>query len=104
MKPVVISWGFNPYNGKPYLDCYLTINDLDDTTAIRMIDLRGKTQGTQMALLRIPKGCHREDIEEYISYNTAEVIETLRKARITPNDILRKKYSESNAIDFIMDA
>ena len=103
MKQVVITWGFNQYNGEPYLDCYLEITDCDkDGTAVKMMDLRGRSQGTTLALIRVPTECQREDIANYIKMNTSDVIELLKKAKVHVNEITRKRMSENNAIDFIM--
>lgn len=102
MKPIVITWGFSTQDGKPYLDCYHEVADLDTGHEIRMMDLRGKTQGTRLALFKVPKEFKREDMEKFIEFSGEEEISKLRKAQINVNEILRKRYSESNAIDFIL--
>jgi len=102
MKPIVITWGYSQNDGKPYLDCYHEVTDLDDGNSIRMMDLRGKTQGTRLALFKVPKEFKREDMANYIKFSGDEEIKTLRKAQINVNEILRTRYSESNAIDFIV--
>ena len=104
MKPVVITWGFSQYNGKLYLDCYLEIQDCEkDGSAIKIMDLRGRTQGTKLALLRIPKDQDREYIETYIKEGSREeVTKLLNEAKVNVNEITRKRMSANNAIDFIM--
>jgi len=102
MNTVVITWGFNPNDGKPYLDCYLPITDpTKDASAIKMMDLRGSSQGTSLALIRIPEGCEREDIEKYIEMNTPDAIELLKKAKVRVDDLVRRPH-ENQAIDFII--
>ena len=104
MKPVIITWGFDPYNGKLYLDCYLEVTNCDkDVTAVKMMNLRGRTQGTHLALLRIPKDQDREYIETYIKEGRFhDVVQLLNKAKVNISDITRKKMSDIQAIDFIM--
>jgi len=101
MKPVVITWGFSQDDGTPYLDCYLEIRDCSkDGTAVRIMELRGSTQGTTLCLLQVPADTKREDIESYIKMNTPDVIELLRKAKVRSGDITRKGI-ENQALDFI---
>jgi len=104
MKHVVITWGFDQYNGNLYLDCYLEVQDCEkDGSAIKMMDLRGRSQGTQVALLRIPKDQDREYIETYIKEGSREDgTRLLRKAKVNVNEITRSKMSDNQAIDFIM--
>ena len=101
MKPVVISWGFNPYNGKIFLDCYLDIDDKRyGVTDVYMMEIRGNTQGTTLALLKIPKEEGRQYIEEYINLGDKSVLELLKSAKISAREITRKGHKHS-AIDFI---
>jgi len=105
MKQVVLTWGFSQNDGTPYLDCYLEITDCEkDGAAVKMMDLRCSSQGTTLALLRVPADTEREDIESYIKMNTPDVIQLLRKAKVNVRDITRKKLSENQAIDFILNA
>ena len=101
MKPVVITWGFSQYDGKPYLDCYIEVDhDSHNVGAVKMMELRGSTQGTKLALLKIPKEAGREYIEEYIAHNTEDVIKLLKSAFVRSGDITRTRH-ENSAIDFI---
>ena len=104
MKPVIITWGFYLHNGNIYLDCYLEIQDCErDGAAVKMMDLRGRTQGTKLALLRIPKDEDRDYIENYIKEGEREIVlELLQKAKVNVNEITRNKMSSNQAIDFIM--
>lgn len=102
MKYLVITWGFCQHSGTPYLDCYLEITDAKkDAHAIRMMELRGSTQGTTLTLLRVPKDCERKDMDNYIKYMTPETLALLKKAKVRYNDITRKGV-ENQAIDFIL--
>ena len=101
MKPVVISWGFSQHDGKPYLDCYLDVDhDSNGVQAVHMMELRGSSQGTKLALLKIPKEEGRDYIENFISLDSEEVIKLLKSAHIRAGDITRKGH-EHSAIDFI---
>ena len=101
MKPVVITWGFSQNDGKPYLDCYLEIdNDSRGVQSLYLMELRGSTQGTSLALLKIPTEMGKDYIEDFIEANTEEVIKLLKSAKISAKDITRKGHEQS-AIDFI---
>jgi len=101
MKPVVISWGFSPYNGKIYLDCYLEIDhDSNGVQDLYMMELRGSSQGTTLALLKIPREEGRQYVEDYINLEDESVLALLKSAKIRAGDITRKGH-ENNAIDFI---
>ena len=101
MKAVVISWGFSTHDGKPYLDCYIEVDhNSENVGAVKMMELRGTTQGTKLALLKIPKEAGREYIEEYIAHNTEDVIKLLRSAFVRSSEITRTRH-ENSAIDFI---
>jgi len=102
MKQVIISWGFSQHTGDLYLDCYLEITDAQkDATAVKMIELRGSSQGTHLALVRIPKDCERDYIESLIKdVPRKEIIALLNKAKIRASDVLRKGDT-NQAIDFI---
>ncbi len=104
MKPVVITWGFCQYTGKLYLDCFLEVTDCSKAgTAVKMMELRGSTQGTHLALLRIPKEMDREYVEDYIKEGDFHsVVQLLNKAKVRASEITRKRVSDNNAIDFIM--
>jgi len=101
MKNVLITWGFSHHDGTPYLDCYLDLDDLQSTPhEARMMDMRCSSQGTKLALLRLPKDYKREYLENYINHASKEDIKTLNTAKININNITRKAH-ESQAIDFI---
>ena len=100
MKPVLITWGFSPQDGKPYLDCYLEVDGNAEVSSVKMMELRGTVQGTKLALLKIPRDCNRKYIEEFIEHNTTEVIELLNSAFVRSGEITRCGH-ENQAIDFI---
>lgn len=101
MKPVVISWGFSQYDGKPYLDCYIDVDhNSENVGAVKMMELRGSSQGTKLALLKIPKEAGREYVEDYISHGGDEVIKLLKSAFVRSSEITRTRH-ENSAIDFI---
>jgi len=105
MKPVLITWGFDPDDGSIYLDCYLEIKYNEECGRdAEHINIRSKSQGTKLALLHIPKNEDREYIEEYIEKGLVPtVLQLLNKAKVNLSDILRKsKKSDNQAIDFIM--
>ena len=103
MKQIVITWGYNPTEGKPELDCYLEITDVKhDGTAIRMMDLRSRfNNSNKMALFNVDDNFTREMMQDYIKTNTPSMIAMLNKASIRAGDVLRKSY-DNQAIDFIM--
>lgn len=101
MKNILITWGFHPLNGHIYLDCYTEIKSGSDAETARMMSLRSKSQDTHLSLLRVPEDWDREDMQLYIVHSTPDNIKTLVKAKVQPNEIFRKRHSESNAIDFI---
>ena len=101
MKPIVISWGFSSYSGEPYIDCYLEINDLKiAATEIKLI-WRGRSQGTVLALLRVPNECKREDMEDYLELNKEKAIKLFKRAEFKAYEVTRRNYT-NQAIDFIM--
>jgi len=101
MKYIVITWGFSTHDGKPYLDCYLEIDKDTNVSAIKMMELRGVTQGTKLAMFHASDEITRETLEEYVARGTEDVFAKLREAHFKAGDVIRKK-PESNAVDFIV--
>jgi len=108
MKQIVITWGLDKQDGTPYLDCYLEITDCakdasdinKDASDIKMMDLRGRFQNTGLATFKIPKNCNREDLSNYISSNTKDVMSFLKKNSVGLKDIVRKG-ERHQSLDFI---
>ena len=102
MKPVLITWYFDPNTGDIKLDCYLELDDPSQVQAVKMVYLRAGVQQAHPALLHLPEGATRETVEEYICNESIkkEVLQKLNKAKVNQNDIVRKKL-ETSAIDFL---
>ena len=102
MRPVLITWYFDPRTGDIKLDCLLELDDPNQVQAVRMVYVRAGVQNASPALLHIPGGATRQDIEMYIEdkKNREDVLLKLNKARVKENEIIRKKLA-TNAIDFL---
>jgi hypothetical protein len=102
MKPVLITWGFNPHNGEIYLDAYLELNNPERAAVVPMVYVRAEFQKVNVALLHIPEDATRNDIEDYVtkSPNQKDVVQKLNDAKVKKEEIIRKKLS-TNAIDFL---
>jgi hypothetical protein len=102
MKPVLITWGFNPHNGEIYLDAYLELNNPERAAVVPMIYIRAEFQKVNVSLLHIPEDASRKDIEEYVTSSTGkdEVVQKLNDAKVRKDEVIRKKLA-TNAIDFL---
>jgi len=98
-RPVLLTWGFNAHNGDIYLDAFLELEKNPEATA--MIFLRATAQNVKVALLRIPYGAEREDIEDWLESSGKEAITLLKKARVNGiTQVLRKK-DENNTVEYL---
>lgn len=102
MKPVLITWYFDPSTGDIKLDCYLELDDPSQVQAVRMVYVRAGVQQANPALLHLPEGSERQDVEMYITdkKNRDSVLQKLNQAKVKENEIIRKKLA-TNAIDFL---
>ena len=101
--PVLITWGFNPSNGKLELDCFLELNNPKHAEAVGHIYLRAGVHNHSVALLHIQTECAtRKFVEEWMGVGDSEsVVGMLKKAKVHQNDIVRKK-NDVNSVDFIL--
>jgi hypothetical protein len=102
MKPVLITWGFNPHNGEIYFDAYLELNNPENASLVSMVYIRAEFQKVNVSLLHIPEDASRKDIEEYVTSSTGkdEVVQKLNDAKVRKDEVIRKKLA-TNAIDFL---
>jgi len=103
MKTVLISWGFDTNKGNIYLDAYMDLTDPKFSPKdVKMLDFRVQFQQVHLALLKIPKECERDYIQEYFKeYKQENLVDLLKSAKVRSEDIVRKKLHENNAIDFL---
>jgi len=101
--PVLITWHFNPSNGKLELDCFLECNDHKHAPAVKHVYLRAGVHQSKVSLLHIPLGSGRGDLESWMKEaDQKDVLELLNKAVVQQSDIVRKKNEGGNALDFLM--
>ena len=102
MQPVLITRYFCPDTGDIKLDCFLELDNPRHASAVRMVYLRAGVQQAHPALLHIPEGATRENVEEYISNQALkkEVLLKLKEAKVQENEIIRRKL-DTNASDFL---
>ena len=102
LTPVLLTWGFNPRNGKLELDCFLELNTEKAAEAVKMIYLRAAHNNHQVALFHVPQGSERGFVEEWLSLvDTKTAVDKFKKGKVAINDVVRRK-NETNAIDFIL--
>ena len=99
LKPALVSWFFNNSTGKLELDCYLEVT-LENTSDVRMIYIRARSQPAEVSLLRVPPEASREDIENYIKHDE-NAFELLKKAKVCEGEIFRTIDRRGNAVDFL---
>jgi len=103
LLPVLITWHFNPSNGKLELDCFLECDDPKHAPAVKHVYLRAGVHQSTVSLLHIPKDCGREYVETWMKEaDQKDVVELLTKAKVQQSDIVREKHKGGNVIDFLM--
>jgi hypothetical protein len=105
MKDVLITWGFDSFTGNLYLDCYAEVMRGDDANTVPLIFKRANIQGTHPAYLSIPDEEDREYIENYFQIPEAResLIKLLKKAKVSQNQIVKKRTSDSNTVEFLLE-
>jgi hypothetical protein len=102
MKPVLITWGFNPLNGEIYLDAYLELNNPERAAVVPMVYVRAEFQKVNVSLLHIPDDASRKEIEDYVASGQPknDVVKKLTEAIVRKDEVIRRKLA-TNAIDFL---
>ena len=105
MKDILITWGFDEYTGELYLDCYQEVMSGDDANNVPLIFQRAIYQRSQPAYLSVPIDSGREYVEEYFKIPEARsaLITLLKKAKVSESQIVRKRTSDSNTVEFLLE-